>query len=162
VFLAGIYTPGMIGEASIESIKQIIDVNLYGGIALTKAVMPVLERQDHGQIALCASVAGYRGLPGGQPYSCTKAALINFTESLRAVTPRSIDVKVINPGYVDTRLTKQNTHHMPALISTEEAATAMAKGLNSTCFEVHFPKRFTIPAKLFCMLPNWLYFRLVS
>ena len=67
------------------------------------------------------SVAGYRGLPRGQPYSATKAALINFAESLRAeVAGNGIDVKIINPGFVHTPMTDQNSFKMPMVIEADE------------------------------------------
>ena len=113
---------------------------------------------EYGQIAICASVAGYRGLPYGQPYGSTKAALINLCESLRVEMMRkNIDVKVINPGFVQTPLTDKNAFPMPMMISSDKAAQFIARDLLTSKFEIHFPKNFTYILKIVRTLPTWLY-----
>ena len=120
---------------------------------------PQFESQGHGQIVICASVAGYRGLPTGQPYCAAKAALLNLSESLKVeLEPKNIDVKVICPGFVKTPLTDKNDFPMPMIIEAEDSAIAIKKGLCSRAFEIHFPKRFTYIMKLLHILPHWLYF----
>ena len=85
--------------------------------------MIFLDQTGPCQFALCASVAGYTGLPGGQPYSAPKAGLINLAESLHLdLHPRGIGVWLIDPGFVETPLTAQNTFRMPGLISAAAAA----------------------------------------
>jgi short-subunit dehydrogenase len=112
---------------------------------------------------LCGSVAGYRGLPRSQPYAATKAAIINLAESLRAEGRKfGVDIKVINPGFVRTPMTGKNDFDMPFMIEAGEAALAIANGLLSDSFEVHFPKKFTWLMKILSQLPDWLYFQIVS
>ena len=97
-----------------------------------------------GHISLVGSVAGYRGLPRSLAYGPTKAALINLAETLYLdLHGKGIGVSLINPGFVKTPLTAQNNFKMPALISPEEAATAILEGWANGEFEIHFPKRFT-------------------
>lgn len=153
IFMAGIYDPNAIADINIEYAKKIIDVNFMGALYVTKTIMPIFEKQGSGQIALCASVAGKLGLPNGQPYSASKAALINFTESLHAEAPKTIDVKLINPGFVKTPMTSKNDFKMPMVITPEKAAYAIAKGLKSKAFEIHFPKKFTYIVKTIAALP---------
>lgn len=153
IFMAALYKPTSIDEMDIDFAKSLMDVNVVGAIATTYAVLPVFERQNSGQIVLCGSVAGYTGLPGGQPYSASKAAIINFAESLHAEVDEYINVKVINPGFVRTRITDKNTFPMPMRIEPEDAAKAIAKGLNKRAFEIHFPRAFTLIVKLLGLLP---------
>lgn len=153
IFMAGIYDPNAIADINIEYAKKIIDVNFMGALYVTKTIMPIFEKQGSGQIALCASVAGKIGLPNGQPYSASKAALINFTESLHAEAPKNIDVKLINPGFVKTPMTSKNDFKMPMVITPEKAAYAITKGLKSNAFEIHFPKKFTYIVKTIAALP---------
>ena len=162
VFMAAVYAASESERTDPVVINQIVNVNLASAINLSYAVLPVLKEQGEGQIALCASVAGYVGLPAGQPYSATKAGLINFAESLRSETDKSIDIKVINPGFVKTRMTDKNDFDMPMIITPEKAAEHIAKGLQSNGFEIHFPKGFTILLKLLRQLPYWLYFKFAS
>lgn len=153
IYLAGLYQPMNLDSLDLEQTKQIIEVNLLGVFNALDAVIPIFKQQGFGQIALCASVAGFVGLPGGQPYSATKAGIINLAESLRAELPDAIDVKLINPGFVKTQLTDKNSFKMPMIVSPEFAACEIAKGLLKNAFEIHFPKRFTLLLKLMRFLP---------
>jgi short-subunit dehydrogenase len=156
IFLAAAYLPMKIDKLDMEITRQMIEVNLLGAFNTVHAVLPILAKQSRGQVALCGSVAGYIGLPGGQPYSATKAAIINLAETLHAELPKKIDVKLISPGFVRTPLTDKNNFNMPMMISPEQAAIYIADGLLSKNFEIHFPKKFTIILKFLELLPYWL------
>ncbi len=161
IFLAAIYTPHSRQPKDIGWVHNALKVNIGGAYNAVHAVMPLFEKQGHGQIALCGSVAGYRGLPYGQPYCSTKAAIINYAESLKIeLEDKKIDVKVINPGFVKTPLTDKNEFEMPMIITTDEAAKSLSKGLLSRSFEIHFPKKFTLIMKLIDVLPRFIYFPL--
>ena len=166
ILMAGIYAPMSFGAMNLAQASNIIDVNIKSAFYLVEHVLPQLKKQERGkkqkrgQIAICASVAGYRGLPNGQPYGATKAALINFTESLKAEVGAQIDVKVINPGFVESRLTDKNDFYMPARISADKAGVYIARGLQKRSFEIDFPKRFTLFVRLMSFLPYGIYFRL--
>jgi short-subunit dehydrogenase len=163
VFLAAIYTPMRLEALELAQMRSIIEINLMGAFHMVHAVLPILRQQQCGQIALCGSVAGYCGLPGGQPYSATKAGIINLAESLRADMARSpIDVKLISPGFVATQMTAKNDFAMPMMIAPEKAAKAIADGLLAPHFEIHFPKRFTYLVKFLRLLPAWLYFPIIK
>lgn len=162
IFLAGSYTPMKLENLNLTVTQQIIDVNLKGAFHVVHAVLPIFKDQLNGQIALCGSVAGYIGLAGGQPYSATKAGIINLTESLYAEVGSIIDVKLINPGFVRTDLTDKNDFEMPMIITPGEAAKAIADGLLKSGFEVHFPKFFTSVLKLLRMLPYFFSLKLTK
>ncbi len=138
-------------------------INYVGALNLLDAVLPTLLRQSAaGQpahLSLVASVAGYRGLPNALAYGPTKAALINLAEVLYLdLHDRGVGVSLVNPGFVDTPLTAQNTFHMPALITPEAAALAIVAGWGKGEFEIHFPKRFTRLLKAMRHLPDGWYF----
>lgn len=153
VHLAAIYDPGNIADLDPDSAAQIVSVNLTGSFHIAQIAPPLLR--DGGQLALCGSVAGYIGLPQGQIYSATKAGVINLAESLRAELAGRIDVRLICPGFVDTRLTQRNDFAMPALIAPDTAARAIIDGLDGRSFEIHFPRRLTFSLKLLSALPYW-------
>ena len=161
IFLAAAYTPMKLGELDLAVTRQMLDTNLLGAFHVAHAALPLLKERGVGQLALCGSVAGYIGLPGGQPYSATKAGVINLAESLRAELPKGIDVKLISPGFVRSELTDKNNFQMPCIISAEEAALHIADGLLGKNFEVHFPRRFTWWLKLLRLLPYGLALRIV-
>jgi short-subunit dehydrogenase len=162
IFMAGLYTPMKLGALDLNETAKIINVNLMGAFNATEAGLRALKPQGKGQLVLCASVAGYRGLPNSQPYGATKAAVINLATSLRLEHGHYLDIKVINPGFVTSRLTQKNDFEMPFKISPEKAAKALARGLKSKDFEIHFPKQFTLIMKTLALLPDELYFKLAS
>ena len=115
-----------------------------------------------GHISLVGSVAGYRGLPNSLAYGPTKAALINLAETLYLdLHGRGIGVSLVNPGFVQTPLTAGNDFAMPALLTPQQAATAILKGWARGNFEIHFPKRFTLWLQALRILPNRVFFQLV-
>ena len=138
------------------------EVNYAGALRVLDAVLPLLLAQGQGHISLVSSVAGWRGLPNGLAYGPTKAALTHLAESLYLdLQDRGLGVSVINPGFVATPLTAQNNFQMPALMTPDQAATAMLKGWAQGAFDIHFPKRFTLWLKLLRLLPYRWYFALV-
>lgn len=159
IFMAALYEPTRIADITPEQFRRMVDVNLVGAFHIVSAVLPWMRQNQKGQISLCGSIAGYRGLPKGQPYSATKAALINFTESLRSEEREyGLDIKLISPGFVRTPLTDKNSFDMPMIIEADTAARAILKGLESSRFEVAFPWLFTCLMKVLRLLPYGIYF----
>lgn len=157
---AAVYDPGRVADLDPEAMIRLVMVNLVGSLEIARLTPPLIR--DGGQLVLFGSVAGYLGLPGGQPYSATKAAVNNLAESLRVELAPRVDVRLVCPGFVSTRLTEKNAFTMPAIITAEAAAQAVIKGLQTRAFELHFPKRFTLAIKLLRLLPYALSLRLTS
>lgn len=162
IYMAGIYNPMKLDSLKASEVRDIVETNLTAAFYVAEVTLPSLLGKPGTQIAFCASVAGYRGLPKSQPYAASKAGLINLAESLRAECGGQLDVRLICPGFVKTRLTDMNDFKMPMIMEPQEAAIAIAKGLESGRFEIHFPRRFTLLMKALRLLPNWLYFRIVG
>ena len=160
---AGVYHEMRASAFDAEQARQMLDINVTGTIASVAAVVPQLIQQGRGGIAVVASVAGYGGLPNALIYGATKAALINFSETLYLdLSSHAINVTLINPGFVATRLTAQNNFAMPVLLTSEQAARKIIAGFARGDFEIHFPKRFTLWLKLLKLLPYRAYFYLVK
>jgi short-subunit dehydrogenase len=160
IYNAGAYVPMSAQQFDLTSVRNVVDVNLNGALRVLSQVLPYFIGRNAGHIALVGSVAGYRGLPASMGYGLSKAALIHLAENLRAdLAATPIGVSIINPGFVKTRLTDKNDFHMPAMITPEQAATAIMQGFARDAFEIHFPKRFTYVMKLLRTLPYALYFR---
>lgn len=142
--------------------RQLLEVNLHGVLNCVDAIVPTLLAQQAGGIGVVASVAGYIGLPKALVYGASKAALINFTESLyNDLRPKGLGVYLINPGFVDTPLTQKNDFEMPALMKAEDAARVTLDEIAAGRFEIHYPKRFTRMLKLLRVLPYRLQLWLV-
>jgi short-subunit dehydrogenase len=159
VYMAAAYQPdSKSGLFDAGRMEQTIRVNLIGAIYVVEACKDILRHRPGSLLAIYASIAGYRGLPNGQPYSATKAGLINYAESLRSELAGEVLVKVINSGFVDTRLTQKNEFEMPMLLTPAAAAGRIADKLGKPGFEIAFPTRFALVAKLLRICPNWLFF----
>ncbi len=162
VYCAGHYKAQRGFDFTLEELLRHQQINYVGALHVMAATLPAMLAHGSGHFSLVASVAGYRGLPKSLAYGPTKAALINVAESLYAdVQPRGIGVSLVNPGFVQTPLTAQNRFHMPALITPEQAASAMLEGWRRGAFEIHYPKRFTRWMKLLGVLPYAAYLPLV-
>lgn len=162
VYCAGHYQAMRADTLDLDDMLRHMEVNYHGALHLLDAVLPALRARGAGHISLVGSVAGYRGLPQSLAYGPTKAALIHLAETLYLdLHGTGLGVSLINPGFVQTPLTAGNPFAMPALLTPEQAATAILRGWARGVFEIHFPKRFTLWMKALRLLPNRAYFSLV-
>lgn len=149
-------------EFSQQTVAYLMDVNFFGVTRLIELILPEL-RQRGVQLAVVASLAGYRGLPLAAAYGASKAALINLTEAMRVeLQSGPVDIRLINPGFVRTPLTARNQFEMPSLIDADDAAQRIIRGLDGSAFEIRFPSLFAATLRLFSMLPYCLYFALIK
>ncbi len=162
LIVAGTHMEMRADTLDIARARKLFEVNVMGVLHCLDATLPTLLAQRRGAVAIVASVAGYRGLPKALIYGPTKAALINLVESLYLdLSPRGIGVHLVNPGFVDTPLTRKNGFKMPALLPADEAARLTLEGIANGEFEIHFPKRFTNLLRLLRTLPYPAYFAAV-
>lgn len=162
LFVSGVYTPLRADNFDFEVAQKTIDANLLGPMRAVATVLPEMLKQHTGHIAIVGSVAGYSGLPKALAYGPSKAGIINFCETLYYdLLPQGVSVHMISPGFVATEATAQNDFEMPALITAEEAASEILKGIQAGKFDIHFPKRFSGFLKFLRILPYPLYFWIV-
>jgi dehydrogenase/reductase SDR family protein 7B len=101
----GISQRSLVKETPIEVDKKVFDVNYFGTVALTKALLPHLIEKKDGQIAVTSSVVGKFGSPLRSSYSASKHAIHGFFDSLRAeLYNDNIAVTIVCPGYVHTNV----------------------------------------------------------
>ncbi|MCB1850193.1 MAG: SDR family NAD(P)-dependent oxidoreductase [Gammaproteobacteria bacterium] len=163
VCCAGVYTPMRAWAIDLPAVHETIEINLLGVYHLLDLVLPLFSERDSGAICLVSSVAGYSGLPKALAYGPSKAALNNLAQILYTdLAPRGIGVYLVNPGFVATRLTRQNDFRMPSLMRPEDAADAIVAGLARGWFEIRFPGMFTFWMKSLSRLPDRLRFYLVG
>ena len=163
VLNAGVYQPLPGGVAGPEVFAEHMAVNYLGVVNGLCAVLPRMRARGSGQVAIVGSVAGYRGLPQAAAYGPTKAALINLAETLRLeLLGSGVDLRLVNPGFVATRLTAKNRFAMPSILTPEDAAQRIVRGLQGDRFEIAFPSAFAAAMKVLRLLPYRLYFPLVA
>lgn len=162
-FLNAGIAPDSHGLLDIEAFERIIAVNLVGTARGLAAVLERMALRGRGQIALNASVAGYGGLPGASAYGVSKAAVIHLGETLKfTCDKRGIRLQLVNPGWVDTPLTRTKHVPMPFIMSPEEAARRIVDGFARGGFEIAFPRRLTWLMKALNLLPYPAYFWLIG
>jgi short-subunit dehydrogenase len=160
---AGKYTPLGGDQIDISEFCDHMMVNYMGVIHALNSFVPNFKNRGFGHIVIMGSTAGYRGLPKSAAYGPTKAALTNLAEALYLdLSAYSIKVQLISPGFVETDATAVNEFKMPQLMSSEDAAKQIIKGLDSNRFEICFPSRFAFVMKILKLLPYFIYFRLIK
>ncbi|WP_429809618.1 oxidoreductase [Ensifer sp. B1-9] len=100
---AGYGLLGAVEEASGAEIETLYRTNVFGLLAVTRAVLPHMRRQHSGRILNFSSIGGYRSGPGFGVYCSTKFAVEGLTEALAAeLAPLGIHATAIEPGYFRT------------------------------------------------------------
>jgi short-subunit dehydrogenase len=162
-FNAGVAPYTRAGALDVAAFRQALNVNVVG---VANGLAPVLARMAErrkGQVAVNASVAGYRGLPKAAAYGASKAAAIHLCEALKFDCDNlGITMQVVNPGFIDTPLTRKNDFPMPFLMSMDDAAKRVVDGFERGRFEIIFPRRLAFILKVLRLLPYRLYFALVT
>lgn len=102
---AGISAAGMVEETSPDLWERMFATNIFGPVALTKALLPAMREAGRGRIVLISSAAGVRGMPATAPYSAVKGALERWGESMAGeVAPFGIGVTILVTGTYDTEI----------------------------------------------------------
>jgi NAD(P)-dependent dehydrogenase (short-subunit alcohol dehydrogenase family) len=99
---AGVGDGGPVETMDLDVLRNVLEVNLVGQVAVTQAFLPLI-RQVPGTIVFIASIGGRIASPFMSPYNTSKFAVEALGESLRQeLAPWEIDVVVIEPGSIDT------------------------------------------------------------
>lgn len=102
---AGISQRTSIEDTSMDMVRQIMEINYFAPVALTKAVLPLMLKAGGGHIAVTTSIAGVFGFPLRCAYSSSKHALYGFFETLQAeYYAQNIRVTIVCPGRVRTNI----------------------------------------------------------
>lgn len=151
---AGIST----GEETIENAYNTFQTNIFGVLNTIHPTLNIYkERNDNSlkAIAMLSSIAGYHGLAACPSYSASKACVKAYGEALRAALGKEkIQVNVICPGFVKSRITDKNTCPMPFFMSAEKAAQIIASRLERNVGLIAFPWPMRLASWFISILPN--------
>lgn len=100
---AGFGLLGAVEEATAEEVERLYRTNVFGLLAVTRAVLPQMRAQRSGRILNISSIGGYRSSAGFGVYCSTKFAVEGLSEALHSeLAPLGIHVTVVEPGYFRT------------------------------------------------------------
>lgn len=157
VLNAGTSLPAAGGRVQPALFERVYEVNIFGVVRCLAPVIEKMKARKRGQVAIVGSLTAYFGLPTTAAYGSTKSALNTIAEAMRFDLRKiNVRIQIINPGFVETAMTRLNKFPMPALMQTDAAAARMVAGLRSGGFEVVFPRRLAWPMKVVRMLPHGL------
>lgn len=150
-------------RADLEVMARILTTNVLGVAATLGPFIAPMQVRGSGTLVGIGSVAGIRGLPGHGAYCASKAAVINYCESLRGEL-RSSGIKVVTlcPGYIATPLTQNNSYKMPFLMQPQAFARQAAEAIAAADSYRVIPWQMGVVAKLLRVLPNALFDRLLA
>ena len=139
----------------LAQIRRIFETNVLAMASTFHPFIAPMKARGQGTLVGIASVAGIRGLAGSEAYCASKAAVINYCESLRGELRKTgVSVLTISPGYVATPLTAQNPYQMPFLLQPDEFATRAVHTIARKTSYAVIPWQMAVVAKLMRMLPN--------
>ncbi len=160
IYLAGVYWPMSARDWKADEAVQMCDINFTGAMRVMGAVVPGFVARDRGHVVLVGSLSGFRGLPGAIGYAASKAGVMALAESMQAdLRTTGVEVQLVNPGFIKTRLTEKNDFTMPFIMSPEEAAQETFQHLNTDHFKKSFPTVFSWLFRGSQFFPDWLYYR---
>ena len=154
---AGISGGSGSGIERTETMRTILDVNVGGLLSTIESPLRRMAARSSGQIALMASLAGYRGLSSAPSYSASKAAVKALGAGLRPVyATAGVRINTICPGFVISRITDTNDFPMPGLMPADRAAEIIARGLEKDRGTIAFPWQMVLGAWFLGALPDIL------
>lgn len=160
----GISQRSYVYETDLSVDRRIMEVNFFGQVALTKAVLPFMLKQEGGHIAVLSSLTGKFGFPMRSAYAASKHALHGFFETVAMECKnKGIHVTLVCPGRIRTQIsinavTKDGSKHgkmdpgQEQGISAEKCADIILKSIERKKREIHIgnaKERFAVFAKRF-------------
>ena len=168
---AGFMAGGAIQDYSLEQWHNITNVNVHGPFHGVHFFLPHMLARKSGHIVSTASLFGLAHLPFVGPYCMTKAAIVAFSNSLRAeVAHQGVGVSVLVPGSVETNLVNNGDWHassggsmIPEMFekygssSAEKVAQLLVKGVKKNKRQILVGTDAQILSRLIRFIPESLY-----
>ena len=167
VHSGGISQRSMVVDTAITIDRRIMEINFFGAVALTKAILPSMIENGFGHIVSISSLTGKFGSPYRSGYAASKHALHGFFDSLRAETyKKNIFVTLVTPGFIRTNISlnavtetgealNQMDDAQEKGMSAELCARIIVKGVAKGKNELLIGGRETIGVYIKRFFPNW-------
>jgi NAD(P)-dependent dehydrogenase (short-subunit alcohol dehydrogenase family) len=136
---AGLFYAGFFEEISPEQLRHQMEVNFFGPLNVTRAVLPVMREQRSGQVVTFSSTAGLIGQEFVAAYCASKFALEGWMESIRFdLAPYGITTMIVEPGFFRTELLVEGSSTLwpelsiPDYADRTKATIEAWKGMNGS------------------------------
>lgn len=168
----GISQRSLAAETSLEVDRRVMEVNYFGNIALTKALLPHFRKQKEGSVVVISSLSGKFGFFLRSAYAASKFALVGFYESLRLEEEKNnLRVHLVFPGFIRTNISKNaidaqgNQHgkmddNQNQGITADECALQLIKGLLKNQRDIYIGGKEMLSLKIQRFFPN-LFHRII-
>lgn len=151
---SGIAVPAAATRYDAARIADTFETNVIGVTNAIAAVLPAMLERGSGHLVGISSILSFRSLASHAPYCASKVAVNFLLEGLRAqVAPRGIRVTTVCPGFVETPMTERNRHPMPGLVTADDAAERILRGLDRGKRLVAFPAHIALLMRIARLLP---------
>lgn len=153
-------------ETNMQTDRDLMEINYFSAVNLTKAVLPYMKRQRSGHIVVISSIAGKFGFYLRSGYSAAKHALHGFFESFRLETEKlGIKTLLVCPGKIKTNISvnalsanglhgKMDESHVNAM-SAEECARQIINGIRENKEEILIGGKELLLVKIKRFFPAW-------
>jgi 3-oxoacyl-[acyl-carrier protein] reductase len=143
---AGVYGPmGRIEDVDWDEWRRAVEINLFGGVLMCRAIIPHLRQKRYGKIVNLSGGGATAPLPGISAYAASKVALVRLTETFaEELRDARVDVNAIAPGALNTRLLDEVLAAGPDRVGAEfhrrsqkqrdEGGTPLSKGAELAVF----------------------------
>ena len=149
-------------HSSLDEMKNMFEVNVFGLIASTKMVLPAMMKRRKGHIINIASQAGKMATPKSSLYSATKHAVLGFTNSLRLeVKHHNVFVTSINPGPIKTNffnIADREGHYVKNverwMLDPDKVARIIVASMLTSKREINLPGWMNAGSTLYQIMPK--------
>lgn len=160
-------------DTSSEVERRIMEINYFGNIALTKALLPHFQKQKSGQLIITSSIAGKFGFYLRSSYSASKHALHGYYESLRLEELKNnISITLICPGKINTEISKNALtakgsthnimdHNQSTGMPVEECVSKILNATKKQKKEVYIGNKEIIVVYIKRFFP-WLFWKIIK
>ncbi|MGW4891650.1 oxidoreductase [Kitasatospora sp. NPDC004240] len=116
---------GAVEEAADEEVRRVFETNVFGLLAVTRAVLPAMRARRSGHVINLSSLLGFSAKPGWGVYAATKFAVEGLSESLAAeLAPLGVRVTLVEPGLFRTDFLDGSSLRRPATVIEDYAETS--------------------------------------
>jgi short-subunit dehydrogenase len=169
----GISQRSLVLETPVDIDRKIMEIDFFGGVVLTKKVLPRMIERQSGHIVVISSITGLFGFPQRSAYSAAKHAINGFYEALWAeLHQQGINVSIICPGRIRTNISINALtgsglpygtmdHGQNSGLSPEECAKRIMKAVKRKKVIVYVGRKEIIMVYIKRYFP-WLFYKLVS